>query len=463
MDTSTDNLRKLFDSIRTISLWERIFRWGCIKNQLFDAIADLQKLHVSAESYREQLIKSEIKFSGLAKDHELANASLYKKELEAHELKEIINKSNIKIRQLEVEGSSVSSTIQAQNEQIETLEGERAGLKYELRSAIEELNQLKHQNTKLQKDDEFRKQEHSNALSTLTRIQNQIQEVRQKEVDEKNRVEQERISKLKETWSNHQENVRNTIKSICSKHTIEYVDKVPFKGEPDNTLKICDEFVIFDAKSPAGEDMSNFPSYLKDQAEKARKYCREECVKKDIFLVVPSNTLFKLSHFVYKLADYSVYIVAVDSLEPLILSLQKLEEYEFVEQLSPEERENICRVLGKFAHLTKRRIQIDTFFIKQFMELAYKCESDLPSDILNKVVEFEKAEKLNPPTERRSKQISLKELEKDTSKLRSETSTKGIAAIEEIISSELNKMPLYTDDNEIRINDEMIAESENAI
>jgi hypothetical protein len=104
-------------------------------------------------------------------------------------------------------------------------------------------------------------------------------------------------------------------------------------------------------------------------------------------------------------------------------------------------------VLGKFAHLTKRRIQIDTFFIKQFMELAYKCENDLPAEILDKVIEFEKAEKLNPPTERRAKQISLKELEKDALKLRNETSTKGIAAIEEIISTELNKMPLYTDNN----------------
>jgi hypothetical protein len=65
--------------------------------------------------------------------------------------------------------------------------------------------------------------------------------------------------------------------------------------------------------------------------------------------------------------------------------------------MNPEDRENICRVLGRFAHLSKRRIQIDTYFINQFMELAYKSESDLPPDILEKVMEFEKAEKLNPP------------------------------------------------------------------
>jgi hypothetical protein len=308
----------------------------------------------------------------------------------------------------------------------------------------EELTQAKVENTSLLKEDQFRRNEHSNSIATLNRIQLRVQEDRQREAEEKNRLEQERILKMKDTWLHHQENVRSAIRSICSKHTIEFVDKVPFKGDPDNTLKICDEYIVFDAKSPAGDDLTNFPVYIRNQAESAKKYCKEESVRNDIFLVVPTNTLPRLKQFVYNLADYNVYVVSLDTLEPLILSLLKLEEYEFVEHMSPEERESICRVLGKFAHLTKRRIQIDTFFTKQFMELAYKCESDLPPDILQKVVEFEKAEKLNPPTERRSKQINMKELENDVMRLRNETATKGIASIEGIISSEIDKMPLYS-------------------
>ena len=126
-----------------------------------------------------------------------------------------------------------------------------------------------------------------------------------------------------------------------------------------------------------------------------------------------------------------------------MLSLKKIEEYDFAEQLNPEDRENICRVLGKFAHLSKRRIQIDTYFINQFMELAYKCESDLPSDILEKVIEFEKAEKLNPPQEKRVKAISISELEKSTRKLRVDASIKGISIEDTIITDGLNQLPLY--------------------
>ena len=53
---------------------------------------------------------------------------------------------------------------------------------------------------------------------------------------------------MNSNWKNHEDDVKQTIKTICSKHTIEYIDKVPFKGAPDNTLKICGEFIVFDAE-----------------------------------------------------------------------------------------------------------------------------------------------------------------------------------------------------------------------
>jgi hypothetical protein len=258
-------------------------------------------------------------------------------------------------------------------------------------------------------------------------------------------MEIERINKLKETWRNHESLVRERIKTICNKHTIEYVNSVPFKGKPDNTIKINSEFIIFDAKSPAGQDLSNFQTYINTQAENASKYVREEDVRREIFLVVPTNTLEILQQFEYRLSDYTVYIVSIDSLEPIILALRKIEDYEFAEQLSPEERENICRVIGKFVHLSKRRIQIDGFFAKQFFELVYRSEADLPRDFLDKVIEFEKAEKLNPPIERRARQISNKELEIQIRERKTDAEQKGIDMNESLVSKNLNKLPLYVD------------------
>jgi hypothetical protein len=76
--------------------------------------------------------------------------------------------------------------------------------------------------------------------------------------------------------------------------------------------------------------------------------------------------------------------------------------------------------------------------------LVYRSEADLPKDILEKVSEFEKAEKINPPIERRAKQISAKELEQETTMLKNEAKSKGIETEEGLLSRGLNKLPLYT-------------------
>ena len=237
---------------------------------------------------------------------------------------------------------------------------------------------------------------------------------------------QDQFDKMKKLWSEHQLDVEQTIKMICQNHLIKYVDKVPFIGNPDNTIEICEEYIIFDAKSPANDDLSNFPKYIKNQTDNVKKYANQEAVKKDIFLVIPSNTFGTISQLTYNMGDYNVYVITKDSLEPIILSLKKIEEYEFADQLSPEERDNICRVIGKFAHTTKRKIQVDQFFTNQFIELLVKCKNDLPEDLLRSIIEFEKAEKLNPPPEKRTKQILTKDLKEKNESINAEARLREI-------------------------------------
>jgi hypothetical protein len=260
-------------------------------------------------------------------------------------------------------------------------------------------------------------------------------------------AEIQRLADMQFAWLNHQLTVKQVMKALCQKHTIDYIAIAPFKGDPDNSIKIAGEFIIFDAKSPRGDDLTNFPNYLKEQAEKVKKYTSEENVKNWVFFVVPENTLSHIGVFVYHLADYQVFIVATNSLEPILLSLKKIEDYEFVDELSPEDRENICRILGRFAHLSKRRIQIDAFFMGQFMELARKCETDLPAEILEEIIEFEKAERLNPPLEKRAKSIPMIELEKATARVVAEAANQGILPAGEQLTTSLNSVPLYHDNN----------------
>lgn len=396
MNIQRDHLRRFFEQIKTLSFWQRIFRWGQIRKLSYEAYDEFQKLMMVLNAAEESRSASAV----LNKENEHLSAAKDKLSNELDLLKQ-------KIQQLERENAELSK-----------------------------------ENIVFKQSEKDRLIQYEKNVENLNSVKRDIQADRQKEMDDRQRQEIARLEAMKETWAQHEETVRNVIKDICERNTIEYVEEVPFKGKPDNTIKICDEFLIFDAKSPSSDDLKNFPLYIKQQTESVKKYVKQEGVHRHIFLVIPSNTVEVIKKFSYNMGDYNVYVVTLDVLEPLMLTLQRIEEYEFVNQLSPEERENICRIIGKFAHMTKRRVQIDHYFAKQFMEIITKCEIDLPQDVLEKVVEFEHSEKLNPPQEKRAKQISSKELEADAEKIQKEMEGKGVV-FPTSLQRDMKSLPLY--------------------
>ena len=403
MDNKTEKLNKFFEETKTLTFWKRVFGWSRFRE-------------LSYEAYQE--------FKAL-----LSQVELQARKIESTERDISIQANNVE---------HLGDTIQQHNLEL-------SAIKERLANQERENARLTEENIIFKQTDESRKRAYEERAATLNAIEMRIQDDRQRESSERQQAEIDRLERQKETWAKHEIKVQEAIKTICQKHTIEYVDKVPFKGSPDNTIKLCNEYIIFDAKSPASDDLGNFLAYIKSQTESVKKYIKEENVKKEIYLVIPSNTVEVIENTAFKMGDYNVYVVTLDVLEPLILALKKLEEYEFVNQLSPDERDNICKVIGRFAHMTKRRIQIDQFFDRQFLEILLKCEADLPSDILEKAVEFEKAEKLNPPQEKRSKQISNKTLQMDSQQIRKEAEAKDIA-FPSTMQRDITNLPLYTDD-----------------
>ena len=295
-----------------------------------------------------------------------------------------------------------------------------------------ERNSLKNENIAYQKAEEGRQKEVSKSIESALTLQKSLENEKVRLNDERVQEKADSLQKMKQTWSNHERDVQNHLQLICKNNVITYISQEEFphpRNKPDSSIEIMDQLIVFDAKSPANDDLSNFPKYIKNQTENLKKYAKHDNVKNDLFLVIPSNTLEVIDQFHYNIGDYNVYIITKDALEPIVLSLKKIEEYEFAEKLSPEERDNVCRIIGKFAHTTKRRIQIDEFFAREFLDTLTKAGSQLPKDILENVIKFENAEKLNPPMEKRNKKILAKDLKEQVDKLEKEMEIREIPKI----------------------------------
>ena len=357
-----------------------------------------------------------------------------------------IDQNNSRIIELEKNLSSKESSIKelekekdilnVQMKSLEELKTKKTELETALKSVSDERNDLKNKNIKLNNEEEKRILDSKKEIEALITLKQSAEQEKQvlnnKRVSEKAKEFEE----IKSQWGRHEKDVENCIREICRNNIIKYIGQEDFphpRNKPDNSIEIMDQLIVFDAKSPANNNLDNFPKYIKDQTESLKKYAKHDDVKNDLFLVIPSNTLNVIDQFSYKIGDYNVFVVTKDALEPIILSLKKIEEYEFVDKLSPEERDNVCSVIGKFAHTTKRRIQIDNFFQREFLNTLDKAKK-LPREILESVIEFENAEKLNPPMEKRKKIIYTKELKDQVDEVEKDMEIRNIPKIQTNIS-----------------------------
>ena len=319
----------------------------------------------------------------------------------------------------------------------EQLKNEKTQAEVRLQAIEQGYNALKTKLTTLESKEENRIESLRKSLDKSNALQESLEKEKERINDERVAEKSSYFEKMKKKWSNHEKDIENHIQFICKNHILEYISQENFpypRNKPDNTIKISEQYIIFDAKSPLSDDLSNFPAYIKNQTDNLKKYAKHSDVKKDLFLVIPSNTLSSIDKFTYNMGDYNVFVITKDSIEPIIISLKKIQDFQLVEKLSPEERDDICRIIGKFAHTTKRRIQIDQYFAEEFLDTLKKSRSQLPKEVLKRVIEFESAEKLNPPMEKRNKKILTQELIDKRVELNKEIQIRDIPQIDAKIS-----------------------------
>ncbi|HOB39293.1 MAG TPA: hypothetical protein PKI40_09595 [Methanomassiliicoccaceae archaeon] len=485
--TDASALDAFFEEIKKLGFFGRLFSWGRIRKLSYEASNELAILRSERGNWLQQRHDLErlLESKKQEMDDKVAEVQRLSVELTSvkaslAEVREQVKERESRIRELETSAGSnaelmadlraqvtaLQRQIEERNAQIASYEGRLAEANTAWKKSDERVRQLQTELdacyrksedldsslkekdkiiTQFESAEESRREEHASRVAAVEAFMNDLKEDRVRLEKEREEALRAHMEEIKRTWLNHEVRVEETLKALCSKHTIEYLGKetVPFKGKPDNTLRICGEYVIFDAKSPQGEDLSNFPDYVKKQTEDVKKYVKEKDVRKEIFLVVPNNTIDLFETYMVSHGDYRVYIVTVDSLEPILLSLKRIEEYEFAEQLSPEERDSICRVIGRLSHLTKRRIQVDSFFCEEAFMALKECGC-LPEDFSMRMMEYERSAKLNPPLEQRAKMIDEKKLQRAVETIRKEAEFLGLDT-SEAVAKTVRGMPLLDD------------------
>ena len=438
-----EQLRRFFERIKNVGFFERLFSWKTIVSSGYDAFGEYQRLQDLLQEQNQKVTEITAKNQEFSLNLEHQSQQFIQLQQDLVALKAKNEDLNKKMNERENEAGALIGADKKNQQIISQFKADMAGWTARYDQMNVQFTEAQKRIAEYRQKEEDRIREHDQRVTALNSLKDELERDRLRVQADRDAEIHKQYEEMEQTWKKHEELVEASLKTICRDHNIQYCDKesFPFPGKPDNSLVICDQFVIFDAKSPKNsEELGNFPLYIKSQAEAVKKYVKAENVKKDVFLVVPANTVEYLDEFHYDMADWQVYVVTHDCLEPVVLALKKVEDYEFAEQLSPEDRENLCRVIGKFAHATKRRIQIDNYFCNEFIGLLQSCDT-LPDEIKQKVVDFEMAEKMNPPVEKRKKKIPLTDLKHEVKVIGKEAEAREID-VTAVTKEKLGTIPL---------------------
>lgn len=423
---------------RFAELSEQVAQLQSDKDKLMESSAQLQA-HVSMlESQRLDLKEQRDRFEteNNAKHARLREVELELERLKLHDSSRAETESQL--RSLEIEHRANLEKLQSESSQRQLLDSRLADNYQALqqtkqeydRRLMEKETDLKHKEqsikdlsarvSNLEADNRRLGEEQMKAVATLTLAHDELNREKAEIRENDERRRQEAIEKRKANWINHENSMIEILKNLCKRLEIVYHDKktFPLLRKPDFAIEVAGQFVVLDAKAPADpERPENFYDYLKRQAEGLEKYLKQEGVRRDGFLVVPTDSLpYLQERFFYEIGASKVYVVTPESLEPALRLLLKIEEYDLLQALGPEAQDDIATFIGQASRMIKRRVQIDHYMSDKFLELLKNGEM-LPEEIADKAKAKEKNFHFNPPKLDRGKPLSREELEKRQSQL----------------------------------------------
>ena len=259
----------------------------------------------------------------------------------------------------------------------------------------------------------------------ITNYENRLTKKEEQEEIERDELEhQRRIS-----WQTHEDEVSSFIRDKCLLYGIEYIgpEEFPNKLKPDNSVLISEGYVIFDAKSPKdSEDTASFIKSINTKVKQQEKYTKLSNVKKDIYLVVPTNLYKDLKKTEYQQNNYNVWIITIEQIPVMLAHFKKTMDYSAFDGLSPEDRDALIKEIGTYAFNLRRRLMIDGYFGSQFQDIIKNTKNNLSEELFEEVEQAVTNIGDSLPTKRSGKPLSIDDVDQEIEELNTRNQLMGI-------------------------------------
>lgn len=264
------------------------------------------------------------------------------------------------------------------------MEEQLANIRENLKEKEKNLSKFEEAENRKQKELENQTKHLENARKSLEeekiRIQREDEEEQQKILAERSRK-----------WNDHENEVVYLLKDVCKKPELNFsfYDNtnlpVEFDGrlKPDFMIEFLGQYIIFDAKKSS--KLENIKTYIADQVKKsAEKYAKNELINSQVFFIVPQEAISHMNKLYFFERGFRFFIVTKESIEPILFNFKRITEYENIEKLDPQERENIVDLIANYDRHISFQNAANIILAKESIDLM-NSKKKLNSDIQNEI------------------------------------------------------------------------------
>lgn len=269
-------------------------------------------------------------------------------------------------------------------------------LEAEYKATVKERDQLQKTINKFETTAEHKEKEHRDMVQKLENAEKALEKERQRVIKNEEEARAEAEAERDRLWNDHENTVIATLADLCKLPHLQFKtfsnNNLPddFDGslKPDFLIDFLGQYVIFDAKVSKSQSLQ---TYIDDQVKKtAVKIKKNDKIYPHVFLVVPSEAISELKKHVYPHDSFYFYVVARESLAPILASLKRISTYELAETLDPQKRENIINMLADLAsHVSYRNAHelILTKMGTETLERVARTDPEIAMEVEQKRIE----------------------------------------------------------------------------
>ncbi len=283
----------------------------------------------------------------------------------------------------------------------------------------EKNNSLHEKNQELTKKVNKHEEEEARKQAEFDKKINKLEQAEKALEDERIRVRREDEARLLEQekqrdriWADHEVNVINTLSDLCKLPEYGFTtftnNNLPdgFSGtlKPDFMIEFLDQYVIFDAKVSKAD---NLQTYINTQVKSTtNKVSGNQNIYPTIFFVVPTHAIGELKQTYFYEKGYAYYVISPEAIGPVLASLKKVSNYEFAEQLSPQDRDGIVNLIAEFDHHINFRNAYELVLTQMGVNVLQKADN--LNEEIKQEVELKKSKmRLETPTPTQLKQLMM--------------------------------------------------------